>query len=472
MPLAASAGGAHREAVRKRSDADGSTLTRLVEQTPPDRDRFVDFLRAASIVAVMLGHWMVSVVLRDGDEFTATNVLASARWLHWGTWLVQVMPLFFFVGGFSNLRAESHGSTTGLGYRDYLRRRLRRLMRPTLVFVVVWLAVAAVLDATSLDPELVGLAGSLAAQPLWFLAVYLLVVALAPPLAALHRRRPIVPLLALVAAVVALDVGRFAWDLSGLAMANYLLVFLFAQQLGFFYGDGTLTRMRSTTLLTISATALGMLVVLTATGPYPVSMVGVPGEAVSNMSPPTLCILVLTVAQVGIVMALRPAANRWLRHRRAWTVTVAVNARIMTLFLWHLTALVLAAVVLVLLLGLPTPAGATTGWWLSRPLWVATAACILAVFVAAFGWAEQPRDSRDAGGSNVVVAVLGVVLVVRGLIGLALDGFSDMLRIPDRGFLGLALSPIMNLILIGVGYVLVEGITAIRSRPAARSARR
>jgi hypothetical protein len=47
-----------------------------------------------------------------------------------------------------------------------------------------------------------------------------------------------------------------------------------------------------------------------------------------------------------------------------------------------------------------------------------------------------------------------------------------MLRIPDRGFLGLALSPIMNLILIGVGYVLVEGITAIRSRPAARSARR
>ena len=56
----------------------------------------------------MLGHWTVAVVIRDGDTVTATNVLGSARWLQWGTWLLQVMPLFFFVGGFSNLRAIEH----------------------------------------------------------------------------------------------------------------------------------------------------------------------------------------------------------------------------------------------------------------------------------------------------------------------------------------------------------------------------
>ena len=159
-------------------------MARLVEGTPTDRDRFVDFVRAASLVVVMLGHWTVAVVIREGDTVTATNVLGSARWLQWGTWILQVMPLFFFVGGFSNLRAIDHEAALGGRYPAYLRRRLARLMRPTLVFVGVWLVAVAVLDATALDPDLVRLAGSLAAQPLWFLAVYLMVVALAPPMAA------------------------------------------------------------------------------------------------------------------------------------------------------------------------------------------------------------------------------------------------------------------------------------------------
>jgi len=382
-----------------------------------------------------------------------------------------VMPLFFFVGGFSNLRAIEHEDALGGGYPAYLRRRLARLMRPTLVFVGVWLVAVAVLDATALDPDLVRLAGSLAAQPLWFLAVYLMVVALAPPMAALHRRRPAVALVGLTAAVVVLDVVRFGAGHEGPAMANYVLVFLFAQQIGFFYGDGRLTRLSPGALLSMAFGALAALWLLTTFGPYPVSMVGVPDEAVSNMSPPTLCILVLTLAEVGLVMAARPAVNRWLAGRRPWSLTVAVSARIMTLFLWHLTALVIAAALLVLACGLPTPAAATGWWWLSKPLWIATAGAVLAVLVAGFGRAENPRpvgSGTPVGGSSALdmtATCVGLLLVVRGLIGLALDGFSRVLDAGGRDFAWLSLSPAGDVALILLGYALVEGLWHRHRRP-------
>ena len=75
------------------------------------------------------------------------------------------------------------------------------------------------------------------AQPLWFLAVYLIVVAIAPLFVRLHERwRWWVPLgLAMTAAVI--DLAETT--LPGVGWANYPIVFLFAHQLGFFAGDGT-----------------------------------------------------------------------------------------------------------------------------------------------------------------------------------------------------------------------------------------
>ncbi len=447
--------------------AERLTIGDLVENTPTDRDRFVDFLRAASILAVILGHWTISVVTRDGGRLQVSSALDSSRWMQGATWLIQVMPVFFFVGGFSNLRSLGGGGGRH-GPLAYLRGRVDRLMRPTLLFALVWLAAVAVLSVTTADASLVREAGHLAAQPLWFLAVYLLVVTAAPVMVAAHRRSRVVPLAVLAGAVVLVDVGRLHWGLDGLAMANYLLVFLFAQQLGFAYGDGTLTGVPRGRLLAVAAGAFAGLALLTGPGPYPLSMVGVSGE-LSNMSPPTLCILVLTVGQVALLMALRPAAERWLQRRRVWTATVVVNARIMTIFLWHLTAILVAGLALIAL-DLPLPAAAGRQWWLLRPVWLATALVVLLGLVAAFGWAEQPspRDDRPRAGT-LVVALIGVALIVRGLIGLALDGFAPALASPDRSFLFLALSPALDTALMVAGYVLVDGIRRRERTPPALS---
>lgn len=248
-------------------------------------------------------------------------------------------------------------------------------------------------------------------------------------------------------------------------MANYVLVFLFAQQLGFLYGDGWLTGRSRRSLLVAAAAAFGVLVVLTAWGPYPTSMVGVPGESLSNMSPPTVCILVLTVAQVGLLMALRTPANRWLAHRRPWTFTVVVNARIMTLFLWHLTAIVLVAGAAVAV-GAPLADAGSAAWWLGRPVWVALSALVLVVLVAAFGWAEAAPGAGGGGrATSAVVGVAGVLLAVRGLIGVAMTGFAPPLQASGDPFLGMTLSPVLDVALVVAGYLLVQGRRTRASSP-------
>ena len=66
----------------------------------------------------------------------------------------------------------------------------------------------------------------------------------------------------------------------------------------------------------------------------------------SNAYPPTVCFLLGGIWTIGAVMLLRPYLQRWLQRRRPWKATIAVNAVIMTLFLWHMTAFLCAVLVL------------------------------------------------------------------------------------------------------------------------------
>jgi hypothetical protein len=62
----------------------------------------------------------------------------------------------------------------------------------------------------------------------------------------------------------------------------------------------------------------------------------------------------------------------------------------MTLFLWHMTAFLLAIFVL-WPLGLGHDHDGGIRWWLERPLWIAVPALILFGLVRIFGRFERPR---------------------------------------------------------------------------------
>ena len=415
--------------------------------TPDGRDRFVDLLRVVSIGAVVVGHWLIAGVVRSDGRLYGDNVLATSGYLAAGTWLFQVMPVFFMVGGFANARAL-HGP--GASVSSFLGRRLARIMPPTVVFVAAWLVVGPPLDALGVPGA--HEAATYAGEPLWFLAVYLGLILLAPLQLAAHRRSRWAALAVLPALSVALDVLHLTGSAAAAADANYLVVFMFAQELGFWYADGAAARVPARAAIATAALALAILVVLTTLGPYPVSMVGVPGEPSSNMSPPTICIVLLTVAQAALLLAVRASAERWLHRPLPWRLTVAANSVVLTVFLWHLTAFIVASALLIAAgAGLP-PLGSAS-YWLLKPLWVLTAALVLLVLLLLAAPVER-RSSRPprtwGAGWVMVVAALAAG---SGFAAVAVTGFTDLLSFSGSVF-AVPLSPAVGAVLLAVGWLL------------------
>ena len=84
------------------------------------------------------------------------------------------------------------------------------------------------------------------------------------------------------------------------------------------------------------------LVGLVLTNIYPPSMVGVPGDRISNMGPPTLCIVALCFFQTGLVLLVRPWILERLR-RPGWAqANEVVNRFALPLFLFYTTGWAIA----------------------------------------------------------------------------------------------------------------------------------
>src|SRR5690606_32074930 len=120
----------------------------------------------------------------------------------------------------------------------------------------------------------------------------------------------------------------------------------------------------------LAVVGFGALLLLVRFGPYPVAMVGLDTAEITNSYPPRVTLAFLGMFQAGLVLVAEPVLARWMEKLGPWSVVVGVSARIMTLYLWHLTAMVILFGV-----GMATggfgfgfePLSAT--WWLTRPLW-------------------------------------------------------------------------------------------------------
>jgi peptidoglycan/LPS O-acetylase OafA/YrhL len=300
----------------------------------------------------------------------------------------QVLPVFFFVGGFAHLVSWESVVRKGGGYRQFLGKRARRLLIP--VAICLGIGGAAWLLFSMLLPEVgwIGRAIYLLLSPLWFLGIYFVLMLLTPVAVALHRAGGVRVPIAVAAMVVAVDVFRFRFRIEGVEYLNLLLVWFLAHQLGFFWRPLTAAPRKVAWSFAVAG-FLGLLV-LTNIGVYPRSMVGVPGEPVSNMGPPTLCIVALTSLQVGIVLLLRDRATRWLDKPRPQRFLKWAGARAMTIYLWHFPGFGLAYA-LVSLAGLSVPEFPNQAWWLQRPLWAVLPALCTLPLVWLFLRFEQPR---------------------------------------------------------------------------------
>ncbi len=410
-----------------------SRALRLAEQTPPSRNRYVDLLRAVSITAVVFGHWLIAAPWISAGQLRLDHMLAVQPWTQWLTLLFQVMPVFFLVGGYSNAASWDAARRAGTPYGAWVAGRARRLIGPVVPVILAWAAMAFVFRRFGVGYEMIRHGSILALVPMWFLAVYLFVVLLVPLTRAAWERFGIGSYWTLVALAVVVDFLRFHdGHHPAVGWINYLFVWVAVHQLGYLWRDGRLAGPRHALPWLLGGALAWHL--LTRYGPYPVSMVGVPGEEISNTLPPDVLLLALGAAQTGLVLALEAPMRRLLDRPHAWAATVLVNGTIMTVYLWHLTVLALLVGLASLLgdVGLHAVPGSTE-WWLARIPWFAALAAGMALMLPVVGRFERSSPLPADFHPSTARVLVGAALVSAGIAFLALGGIAAPGELGVRG---------------------------------------
>jgi hypothetical protein len=178
---------------------------------------------------------------------------------------------------------------------------------------------------------------TLVLDPLWFLCVFAGLTALTPLAVALVRRFGAWAALLPAALVAGVDAARFGLGGPGwLGWLNVGAGWLVPYLLGIAWARGSFRGWRVPAAMLAGGVAATAALVTWAG--YPASMVGVNGERISNLNPPTLAAVTFGMAQVGLVLLLRPALARLMRRPVAWAAVALANLSAMTLFLWHQSA--------------------------------------------------------------------------------------------------------------------------------------
>ncbi|MCZ6641297.1 MAG: acyltransferase, partial [Gammaproteobacteria bacterium] len=226
--------------------------------------------------------------------------------------------------------------------------------------------------------------------------------------------------------------------------ANFAFVWVAVHQLGYAWFEGRFSSARRS--LPWCVGGLVLLIILVRYGPYPVAMIGVPGQELSNSMPPTIALLMLGIFQTGLVLSLEPLGRRMLQGLRAWTAVVLVNGMIMTVYLWHLTALIVVLALAYAAGGLGLGVEPATGtWWAWRPVWIGLYAVAVVPFIAVFARFEQVSVSVETAGISRWRLMAGVLLVCGGLAltaagGIGSDGWTGVrLWVVALPFVGAAL---------------------------------
>ncbi|MEV7608780.1 acyltransferase [Microbacterium sp. NPDC089320] len=377
---------------------------------PGRRDPGIDLLRAICVVGVVLLHAiMVGVTVVDGDPVFA-NASEGTWWIVPVSWCLQVMPLFFIIGGFAGYLSFRRMQARGGTAVDFIATRVHRLLTPALWAIALAGAALAALSVAGVPADLIATAGFRYSQPLWFLGVFLGCQALLPLLAQAHARRPLITVAALLVASASVDAARAGTGFEGLGFLNLAFVWLALQQIGFFLADGTVERLPRATRAIAGTVALTALVVTFTTGIHSPNLI-------ANINPPTTALLLVGVVHLSAVSLVRGRVEEFSRRPVPAAFGAFVNRRTMTIYLWHMPVLLAMAgvsAVISLAGGIALPQPGSIAWWVSRPSWLAAALILTAAIAVPLTRIERKPSPALTGSSRRIVgaAALGVASVV------------------------------------------------------------
>lgn len=395
----------------------------VADNTSAARDRAVDFARLSALVVVMFGHCALLLATIDSSGIRIGNLLGAMPALTPITWAVQVMPLFFLAGG----AAGAYGWRSGTPWGTWLFTRAQRLCRPVFWYLAAW-SVGLLVVRMTLGPESAAGMGRECVALLWFLGVYLVVLAFVPALTRLRSGRSVAAIVvALLSVALVIDRIRVAAGTPQAGVGNFLVVWLIPVVIGVAYARRLITQAAG---LTCAATAFAVQLTLAATGAYEVSLVVTGDETVSNVSPPTLLLaLHCTWVSLAFVAAADPI-RRWASRPRVWHVVAVGNSGAMTLYLWHIPAIAVATLALHAV-GLDAFDVTAPGFWGVLALRAVVFAVVMAIAFVALSPLEHQRLpwwDRQVHATGVASTVAGVLVCLAGvaLLLMAKNGLSGV----------------------------------------------
>lgn len=396
----------------------------VAHDTVPERDRAVDVARLGALLVVMFGHCALLLATIDSGGVRVGNILGALPALAPITWVLQVMPLFFMAGG----AAGAYSWRTGRPWGAWLLARAQRLCRPVFWYLAAWTVILIVVHAT-MGAESASALGRECVALLWFLGVYLVVLAFVPVLMRLHTGRGLAWVVAgLIAGSGVVDAVRFAVGTPEAGTANLIIVWLIPMVIGVAYARHLISARRA---LGIAVVAFVAQVIVALTGIYDVSLVVTGTERVSNVSPPTLLLALHCTWMPCLFIAAANPIRRWATRPRVWYLVATGNGGAMTLYLWHIPVIAVAAFSLHAV-GLDAFDPHAPGFWAHLALRAAVFAVLMAVAFRLLSPLEhRPLPWWDSGFvvSGARSVLTGVLLCVAGaaLTLMAKNGLDGML---------------------------------------------
>ncbi|MGB4136105.1 MAG: acyltransferase, partial [Microbacterium sp.] len=380
------------------------------------RDRAIDLVRALCVTAVVVLHALMVGVTVTADGPLFANAAEAGTWLTPVSWVLQVMPLFFVIGGYAGLTAHRRMRERGLSDAAFVVGRIHRLLLPATVVVGAAGIGLAVLELSGVPDALVQIAGYRFGQPLWFLAVFLLCQALLPALLRAHRAAPLGTIAVLGGAALLVDAARILSGVDAIGFLNLGFVWLTMQQLGFHLAEGRIDALSRRVRIGVAAAGAVLLALSFQTGVHS-------PDLVANLNPPTTALILIGVVHTCAFSLLRAPISSLANRPRVAMFTEFVSRRAMTVYLWHMPVLLTLAGVSALIAGaglLTLPSPATADWWLGRPVWLLLALSLTALIAVPLSRVEAVRlPQATLGGFRVALAAIcgsaGIVLLlVRG----------------------------------------------------------
>lgn len=351
----------------------------------PGRDGYLDLLRSLAMIRIVFYHalgyaWFSLALPSMGVMFALAGSLMAA----------------------SLDRSTDRGTdrSTDRGVRRVILSRVRRLL-PALWLIGLFVVPAMFLhgwqvtgDPARWWPRLLfwvvplydppGSAwGTQAVEVLWYVRAYLWFVLLSPAALMIFRRWPRTSVLTPLAVTAALSVGLLSQEGPGGTVLTDLATYGACWLLGFAHHDGMIRRMRATVLYGLAAVSMVLGAAWAFThandaGTYDLNEIPL-GQALWS------------VGFVLVLLRFRPTMAWLKRVRPLDRLVTALNARALTVYLWHNIALVISVPLIDWLYSHPRLESLPleTTWFQIVVAWL-----LVVVAMLVFGWVEDLAARR------------------------------------------------------------------------------